>query len=260
VRDRKGGSRVPPLSDALQEAPGSLGTVRNAVLLLELLADGPAYQQLTELADQSGLSLPTVHRLLRSLVLADLVEQDPRSSRYGLGPALTRLSHRYLARLPVLGALAPYLSEVRDAVGGTVNVQILVGPSVVYVDRVDGVDIGPYRHPYGLRPALLTAGGRLLAARADDVRWQLAVDEVDEETRAQAERERGDWAQARWLVSDGTLGAAAEVAVPVVDASWGSAAALSADLPRGVDSDRLRVVVDHLTRAAGAAVRTLGHG
>lgn len=251
---------MPPLSDSLQEAPGALGTVRNAVLLLELLADGPAYQQLTELADQSGLSLPTVHRLLRSLVLADLVEQDQRSSRYGLGPALTRLSHRYLARLPVLGALAPYLSQVRDAVGGTVHVQILVGPSVVYVDRVDGIDIGPYRHPYGLRPALLTAGGRLLAARADDERWLLALDEVGEEIRSQAKRERATWAQAEWLVAGGgTLGAAAEVAVPVVDSAGGSAA-LSADLPRGVGSDRLRVVVDHLSRAAGAAVRTLGYG
>jgi hypothetical protein len=55
-----------PLSEALQEAPGSLGTVRNAVLLLQLLGEGPAYQQLTDLAERSGLSLPTVHRLLRS--------------------------------------------------------------------------------------------------------------------------------------------------------------------------------------------------
>lgn len=253
---------MPPLSDALAEAPGSLGTVRNAVLLLELLAEGPAYQQLTELADRSGLSLPTVHRLLRSLVLADLVEQDPRSSRYGLGPAVTRLSHRYLARLPVLGALAPYLTRLRDSVGGTVHVLLLVGPSVVYVDRVDGVDIGPYRHPYELAPALLTAGGRLLAARAEDERWKLALEQVDEPTRGLAERERASWAAAPWLVAGGaTVGTTAEVAVPVLDATGGSAAALSADLPPGgVGSDRLRLVVDQLTRAAGAAVRTLGHG
>ncbi|MPZ95851.1 MAG: helix-turn-helix domain-containing protein, partial [Propionibacteriales bacterium] len=45
-------------------ARGTLGTVRNAVLLLDLLTDGPAYQQLTDLADRSGLSVPTVHRLL----------------------------------------------------------------------------------------------------------------------------------------------------------------------------------------------------
>src|SRR3990170_6555507 len=75
-------------------ARGTLGTVRNAVLLLDLLSEGPAYQQLTDLAERSELSVPTVHRLLRSLVLAGIVEQDPRSSRYGLGPELTRLSHQ----------------------------------------------------------------------------------------------------------------------------------------------------------------------
>ncbi len=250
-----------PLSEALQEAPGSLGTVRNAVLLLELLAEGPAYQQLTELADRSGLSLPTVHRLLRSLVLADLVEQDPRSSRYGLGPELTRLSHRYLARLPVLRALAPYLARLRDEVGGTVHIQLLVGASVVYVDRVDGADSGPYRHPFGLPPALLTPGGRLLAARADDERWKRALDDVDEPTRAMAEDERVAWAGAPSLAgSDLALSGSVEVAVPVVDALGTALAALSADLPRDVGPERIQAVVDHLSRAATAAMRTLGHG
>ncbi len=252
---------MPPLSEALQEAPGSLGTVRNAVLLLELLAEGPAYQQLTELADRSSLSLPTVHRLLRSLVLADLVEQDPRSSRYGLGPELTRLSHRYLARLPVLGALAPYLAQLRDEVGGTVHIQLLVGASVVYVDRVDGAESGPYRHPFGLPPALLTPGGRLLAARADDERWSLALGEVDEPARALAEGHRVAWAEAPWLAG-ADLGPAgsSEVAVAVVDTGGSALAALSADLPRDVGSERTRTVVDQLTRAAAAAMRTLGHG
>ena len=86
---------------------GTLGTVRNATLLLALLAEGPAYNQLTDLAERSGMSLPTVHRLLRSLALAGLVEQDPRSSRYSLGPEIVRLSERYLDRLPTLRALSP---------------------------------------------------------------------------------------------------------------------------------------------------------
>src|SRR3990170_1994509 len=51
---RKEGETVtearPATSDA---ARGTLGTVRNAVLLLDLLSDGPAYQQLTDLAERS---------------------------------------------------------------------------------------------------------------------------------------------------------------------------------------------------------------
>src|SRR5699024_4657443 len=134
-------------------ARGGLGTVRNAVALLELLSEGPAYQQLTDLAERSRFSIPTVHRLLRSLVLADLVVQDPRSSRYALGPELTRLSSHYLARLPLLGALTPYLTQLRDQLGATVHVQTLVRGEVVYVDRVDGDDRGPYRDTHRVHPA-----------------------------------------------------------------------------------------------------------
>jgi DNA-binding IclR family transcriptional regulator len=252
---------VAPLSEALQEAPGSLGTVRNAVLLLELLAEGPAYQHLTDLADRSGLSLATVHRLLRSLVLAGLVEQDSRSSCYGLGPSLTRLAHRYLARLPVLGALAPYLVLVRDGVGATVRVQVLVGSSVVDVDRVDGLDSDPYRDPYNVQAALCTAGGRLLAARADDERWKQALAEVDEPTRDLAERERDDWATARALTACSPApGSRLEVAVPVAGAPGAPLGALTVDLPPGATAERVEAAIGQLARAAAAAVRTLGHG
>ena len=254
---------MPPLSDALQEAPGSLGTVRNAVLLLQLLGEGTAYHHLTDLADQSGLSLPTVHRLLRSLVLAELVEQDPRSSRYGLGPELARLSHRYLARLPVLGALSPYLGQVRDAIGGTVRVDLLVRSTVVSVDRVDGpgVGVGLYRDPHATRPALTTVAGRLLVSRADDERWKQALSEVEEPIRAMADRERATWAHSEWLSGDSTFaGSPAEVAVPVVNAVGMPLAALVADLPVGASTAGVATAAAHLTRAVNAAVRTLGHG
>ncbi|WP_153392786.1 IclR family transcriptional regulator, partial [Ornithinicoccus halotolerans] len=211
---------------------GGLGTVRNAVRLLELLGEGAAYQQLTDLADRSGLSVPTVHRLLRSLVLADLVVQDPRSSRYGLGPELTRLSHRYLSRLPLLGALGPYLAGLRDSVGGTVQVQVLVRGEVVSVDRVDGGEHGPYRETHLVLPALECAAGRLLAARADEVGWQHALERAAGPVREEAAQRRSDWAGREWLlVTGGDPTVPGTVAVPVVDGQGQAVAALAADLP-----------------------------
>ncbi|TQM91289.1 IclR family acetate operon transcriptional repressor [Ornithinimicrobium humiphilum] len=242
-------------------ARGGLGTVRNAVQLLELLSEGPAYQQLTDLAERSGLSIPTVHRLLRSLVLADLVVQDPRSSRYGLGPELTRLSNHYLSRLPLLGALAPYLSQLRDQLGATIHVQTLVRGEVVYVDRVDGHDRGPYRDTHRVHPALESAGGRLLVARADDEQWRRAVAAaVEPEVAEEAEASRAAWAVADHLAltpADPTL--PAEVAVPVVDGAGVTVAALSANEDSVDDAARVKVVAAHLGRAARAAGRTLGH-
>ncbi|WP_122263003.1 IclR family transcriptional regulator [Ornithinimicrobium cerasi] len=252
-------------------ARGGLGTVRNAVQLLELLAQGPAYHQLTDLAERSSMSIPTVHRLLRSLVLADLAVQDRATSRYGLGPELSRLSHHYLGRLPLLGALSPYLSQVRDQVGATVHVEVLVRGEVVYVDRVDSDASGPFRDSHRVHPALSTAGGRLLAARSDEDGWALALAAAGEEDRADAEASREEWRGAEWLAhrpSDRTV--PAEVAVPVLDAAGAAVGALAADLtgtaggtpdPAGRGGEeRAAEVAAYLGRAAKAAGRTLGHG
>jgi IclR family transcriptional regulator, acetate operon repressor len=157
---------------------GTLGTVHNAALLLELLGHGPAYHHLTDLAERSGLSLPTLHRLLRSLVAAGLVEQDARTARYGLGVGLVRLSDRYLSRLPVLAAAGPYLVELRDRTRGTVRLSTLVGVDTVELDRVDGDEVaGVFRDVSRLRPALGSAAGRLLLAHADDTLWCAALDD-----------------------------------------------------------------------------------
>lgn len=242
-------------------ARGTLGTVRNAMLLLELLSEGPAYRQLSELAEASGLSLPTVHRLLRSLVLAQLVEQEERTSRYGLGPELTRLSQRYLARLPILGALSPYLVPLRNQIGATIHVAILVRGSVVYVDRIDSDDSGLYRGAQRTEPALESAAGRVLASRSDEENWNLALDRVDEVAGKDALDKRDEWANAPSLMVSGlTLMLPQEVAVPVLDGMGRTAAALAASLPVGADQARIDTVVTHLTHVASAAGRTLGHG
>lgn len=241
---------------------GGLGTVRNAVHLLELLGEGPAYQQLSDLAERSGMSVPTVHRLLRSLVLADLVVQDPRTSRYGLGPELARLSNHYLSRLPLLGALSPYLSQLRDQLERTIHVEILVHGEAVYVDRVDGTERGPYRDAHRVTPALSCAGGRLLAARAgDDEVWQRSVDRAETHDREAAT----DEARARWAVADHlaltpedpTL--PPEVAVPVIDGQGATVAVLAANIDDPDDEPVVRSVAGQLGRAARAAGRTLGH-
>lgn len=246
-------------SGARPNERGTLGTVRNAVLLLDLLSDGPAYQHLNDLAERSGLSVATVHRLLRSLVLADLAEQDPRSSRYGLGPGVTRLSERYLGRLPVLGALAPYLVRLRDATGLTVQVALLVRGTAVYVDRVDGPDSGLYRDAHRVRPALATAAGRVLAAGADAGEWSQALDTAEAELRELADKERDAWRLAPYLYIPGEAADAAELAVGVPGGGGRGSAALAATVDADLTVEQAEALARHLIQAAAAAGRTLGH-
>lgn len=234
---------------------GTLGTVRNAALLLDLLSEGPALQHLTELAERSGLSLPTVHRLLRSLVVAGLVEQEPRSSRYSLGPELVRLSERYLERHPLLQGLTPYLNGLRRQTSASTAVALLVRDQVVYVERVDGDDVGLFRRQGRTFPATRTAGGRLLLGRADPDVQAACLRRLGDD--APSEEMLKEWGRASHLVTEeaGVAGEA-EIAVPVNGRDGATVAALvatgaSPQLPREQLVDEVLPLLEHTAQLAG---------
>jgi IclR family acetate operon transcriptional repressor len=245
--------------------------VRNATVLLQLLSSGPAFQQLTELAKQSGMSLPTVHRLLKSMAKAGLVEQHSQSARYSLGPELVRLSERYLGRHPVVSTLAPYLVDLRNATKATILVALLVRGSVVYVDRIDGEDVGGvYRTSHRVHSAFETAGGRVLLARSSPGAWDEAIEVAaaagimpagrcpHEYTKAQ----RAEWAMQEYLaLPDPQLPDFTEFAVPVVDQHNEVRAALSAMVTAEAltDGTLTQRVTRQLIRAASAVRQAMGN-
>lgn len=101
--------------------------------LLERLADAGRPVSLSELAEASGLPMPTVHRLLKFLTGEGYVRQEP-DKRYALGLRLIRLGQ---AASRGLGTWAtPFLAGLVDRFGETANMAILQGDSVVYVAQV----------------------------------------------------------------------------------------------------------------------------
>jgi DNA-binding IclR family transcriptional regulator len=244
-------------ADEGREDAGSrstLGTVSNASMVLGLLSEGPAYHQISELAQRSGLSLATLHRLLRSLVLAGLVEQHPDTSRYGLGPEILRLAARYHSRLPVLRVLSPYLVELRKSTDATIEVSMLVGGELVRLDRLEGSYDGVFREPQVVDAAVSTAAGRLLLGRADTKIWARAVQGTQ-----LGEQERRQWQQATYLAL--STGEQLEVAVPIVNRRDQTVAALSARLPVGAGEPQpTERVASQLLRVARAAGIAIGDG
>jgi IclR family acetate operon transcriptional repressor len=239
----------------------TLGTVRHAAQLFQLLSEGPAHHQLTDLAERSGMSLPTVHRLLRSLAAAGLVEQDPQSLRYGLGPELVLLAERYLERLPVLNALFPYLVELRNATKATVLVALLIGQSIVYVDRLEGdTDGEPFRESHRCHDAFETAAGRVLLANAPLEVWKVAVN-CSPDGSDHTDADRMAWARSPYVLTGQELAGGLEIAVPVRDSGGCVLAALSAKAdPRLFPDDFAEAVGMQLSRVARLAGRTLGTG
>lgn len=237
---------------------GTLGTVHNAALLLTLLSEGPSHHALTDLAERSGMSLPTLHRLLRSLVAAGLVEQDPVSSRYGLGAQLPRLAERYLERLPVTTAATPYLVDLRSTTGATVTLVMLAGTDALLADRIDGEDVGGvHRDASRVRPALETAAGRLLLAHADDDVWHRALATTAD---GLGDGDRDGWRAAelvRHVPPSPATRPEVATAVRVGDRVT-AALALSGPASQVTDDAVEQLLGPHLLRAAASISRALG--
>lgn len=147
-------------------AASSVRSLERAFDLLEHLADAGGQLALTELAEVSGLPMPTIYRLMRTLVNRGYVRQDS-SKRYALGPRLIRIGET-AERL--LGTWArPALAQLVDEVGETANMALLEGDEAVYVAQV------PSRHSMRMftevgrrvRPHCTGVGKALLAQLPD---------------------------------------------------------------------------------------------
>jgi len=155
------GDEVSPRSGS-----GGVQSIERAFALLELMADAGGMMGLSGLAAASGLPLPTIHRLVRTLVTLGYVRQQP-SREYALGPRLIRLGD---AASRLIGVWArPHLARLVAELGESANLALLDGSEVVYVAQVPGrhsmrmfTEVGRRVSPH------CTAVGKALLARMDD--------------------------------------------------------------------------------------------
>jgi IclR family acetate operon transcriptional repressor len=125
------------VSETEGRTPGGVQSIERAFEILERMADAGGEVTLTELVTYTGLPMPTIHRLMRTLVDRGYVRQEP-SRRYALAPRLIRLGDSASRLLGVW--VGPHLSDLVDALGETANMALLDGDQVLYVAQV------PSRH------------------------------------------------------------------------------------------------------------------
>lgn len=114
-------------------AGSGVQSVERVFELLELITDAGGEVTLSELASSTDLPLPTIHRLLRTLVAKGYARQLP-NRRYALGARLIRLGEGANKQLGVLAR--PQLKSLVDQLGETANMAMLDSDMVVYIAQV----------------------------------------------------------------------------------------------------------------------------
>ena len=108
-------------------------SIERAFALLETLARHDRPLGVTELADEGGLSISTIHRLLRTLVHLGYVRQNP-SRNYALGSGFITLGER--AKADLASWSRPLLERLVRDLDESVNLAVLQEDEVVYIAHV----------------------------------------------------------------------------------------------------------------------------
>lgn len=104
--------------------------------ILRALEDEPDGLSLAKIAQRVGLARSTVHRLTVALAAEGFVMPASPTGRLRLGPALVRLgaaSQRELRQ-----ELEPFLRRLADEVSETVDLAVLDGAQVRFIDQITG--------------------------------------------------------------------------------------------------------------------------
>lgn len=109
---------------------GTVQSVDRTIELLELLADSGGQATLSHLASQTELPLPTIHRLMRTLLAHGYVRQLP-NREYSLGPRLIRLGESAGRQFGTVAQ--PYLARAAKILGESANLAMIDRDMVVYV-------------------------------------------------------------------------------------------------------------------------------
>ncbi|WP_344414122.1 IclR family transcriptional regulator [Pseudonocardia ailaonensis] len=130
--------------------------------VLEAFSDGQRVLSLGDLNERTGLPKSTLHRLAEQLCGVGWIERD--AGGYRVGMRMFELGSLAAAGNQLHDAAFPHLQALASRTGMSVQLGVLDGADVVYLERIM---VGSLRLPTrrgGRRPAYCTALGKAMAA------------------------------------------------------------------------------------------------
>ena len=157
--------------------------IRRALAVLRILASGrEAGLPLSDVVQATGLTRPTVHRIVHALIEEGIVERHGKTGRYAIGGQVLELALARPSRSPLLAAADDILKDTSERVGDTLFLTVRTGSDTLCVDRRIGsfpiqvlsIEVGA-RRPLGVS----SAGVAILAAMpAAEARRIVAANEA----------------------------------------------------------------------------------
>lgn len=154
----------------LRSKSAPVGVISKVLRILELLDHSPYGLQLKDIAAKTGINKSTAHRFLCHLGDEGYLFRDAAGT-YMPGARLARLGTGVSFQATLSRICRPTLETLRSTTGETVNLAVLDGTEIVYLDVLESQQMFRLVSPVGMRrPAHLTSLGKAIIANLADER------------------------------------------------------------------------------------------
>jgi len=225
---------------ARQSKAAPVGVVGKVLLILEALDKSPTGLQLRQIAQETGIHKSTAYRFLAHLENASYLFRDDAGA-YIIGPRLAQLGAGIAYHATLRKISRPILQKVWRTTKETVNLGVLDGHDILYLDVIESAHMFRMGSQEGMRrPANCTALGKAILAfvspeQREEMVSSITFDRITSHTITDPVRLRKELAkilrQGYALDDQETDLGARCVAAPILDDSGKIMAAISVSGP-----------------------------
>ncbi len=153
--------------------PGQSQSLERGLAILSAFKAATPELGISELARSLGLTRSTSHRYVATLARLGYLQQNPNTRKYRLGSRVVDLGLSAINSMELREISAPHLQQLSDETGHTVNMAILDGVDIVYIERCRSAQHGQREIDLNLHvgsrlPAYCTSMGKVLLAFLPD--------------------------------------------------------------------------------------------
>ncbi|WP_161993200.1 IclR family transcriptional regulator [Lacisediminimonas profundi] len=146
--------------------------------ILRVLERADGKVSLREISAEVGMPPSNVHLYLASFLHEGIAEQDPATSRYGLGPFAIQLGAAASRQSNLIDVSRDLLSQLREETRDSVFLSVWGnrGPTILF--KIDGEAYGPMGIRVGhVLPLLSTATGRVFISHIPETQTKVLIDQ-----------------------------------------------------------------------------------
>ena len=134
-----------------------------ALSILELVINRGRDLSVTEISQELGMTKGTVHRVLSTLTARKFVHQNSKTKMYGLGVRTLEIGIDSKRERFLRIAMAPFLMELYETCGETVNAAVWEYNAIRYIYRLESEELLRISTTAGARfPGYCAATGKIL--------------------------------------------------------------------------------------------------